>query len=309
MWANRFVKRLSGYKRIKQHPMEPKKIQAEDIGIVQSWYDGLEAFIKSHHISPQNIFQQYQHWHGKAVNEAARLGDEMFDHREFLTALPGIRDQTFTSRTIRAGWASRGIWPIKPAVVIEELEEICVDDGPEIEMIDELPESSPPPSVPSSQLSSPKTITRLRTSIQKAKTALEDIEMVIEQASPTLNSRLQKIFRGSLLQAELNAQREEDLNRYLQASQRRKRKTTRRQAGGPLYVMVANRKVEERKVEETKKARERRRRQQIRDGKKKVASTTGNGDGSEMIEEIARGGPENLGSLPYFIDTQGAWPN
>ncbi|KAL1961200.1 hypothetical protein VTO42DRAFT_3145 [Malbranchea cinnamomea] len=178
-------------------------------------------------------------------------------------------------------------------------------------MIDELPESSPPPSVPSSQLSSPKTITRLRRSIQKAKTALEDIEMVIEQASPTLNSRLQKIFRGSLLQAELNAQREEDLNRYLQASQRRKRKTTRRrvQAGGSLYAKDANRKIEERKVAETKKAWERRRRQQIRHGKKKAASTTGNGDGSEMIEEIAREGPGDLGSLPYFIDTQGAWPN
>ncbi|KAL1952519.1 hypothetical protein VTO42DRAFT_5096 [Malbranchea cinnamomea] len=200
-------------------------------------------------------FRQYKHWHGKAVNEAARLVDEIFDHREFLAALPGIRDQTFTSRTIRPGWAPRGIWPFKPAVVIEELEEICVDDGPEIEMIDELPESSPPPSVPSSQLSSPKTITRFRTSIQKAKTALEDIEMAIEPASPTLNSRLQKIFQGSLLQAELNAQREEDLNRYLQASQRRKRKTTRRrvQAGGPLYVKD-DRKIEERKVEETKKA-------------------------------------------------------
>ncbi|KAL1954589.1 hypothetical protein VTO42DRAFT_884 [Malbranchea cinnamomea] len=168
-------------------------------------------------------------------------------------------------------------------------------------MIDGLPESSPPPSVPSSQLSSPKTITELRTSIQKAKTALEDIEMVIEQASPTLNSRLQKIFRGSLLQAELNAQREEDLNRYLQASKRRKKKTTRRrvQAGGLLYVKDANRKIEERKVEETKKAWERRRRQQIRDGEKMAASTTGNGDGSEIIEEIARGGPGDLGSLPY----------
>ncbi|KAL1960263.1 hypothetical protein VTO42DRAFT_8806 [Malbranchea cinnamomea] len=56
MWANRFAKRLSKYKRIKRHPMEPKRIQAEDIGIVQNWYDGLQALIKNHHISPQNIF-------------------------------------------------------------------------------------------------------------------------------------------------------------------------------------------------------------------------------------------------------------
>ncbi|KAL1960910.1 hypothetical protein VTO42DRAFT_5894 [Malbranchea cinnamomea] len=180
----------------------------------------------THHLQPLDgtPFQQYKHWHGKAVDEAARLGDEMFDHREFWTALPGIRDQTFTSPTIRAGWASRGIWPFKPAAVV--IEEICVDDGPEIEMLDELPESSPPRSVPSSQRSSPKTITRLCASIQKAKTALEDIEMVLEQASPIRNSRLQKIFRGSLLQAELNAPREEDLNRYSQASQRRQRKTS-----------------------------------------------------------------------------------
>ncbi|KAL1959017.1 hypothetical protein VTO42DRAFT_3258 [Malbranchea cinnamomea] len=184
MWANRFVKRLSKYKRIKQQLMETKRIQAKDIGIVQS----------------------------------------------------------------------------------------CM---------------------------------------QKAKAALENIGMVIDQASPTLNSRLQKIFRGSLLQAELNAQREEHLNRYLQASQRRKRKITRGhvQAGGPLYVKDANRKIEERKVEETKRAWERRRRQQIRDGKKKAGSTTGNGEGSEIIEEIARKEPGELGSLLFFIDTQGAWPN
>ena len=44
----------------------------------------------THYLQPLDgvPFQQLKHWHGKTVNEAAQVGDEWFDHRKFLTALP-----------------------------------------------------------------------------------------------------------------------------------------------------------------------------------------------------------------------------
>ena len=57
MWTYCFLKRLPPeYKRIKQRPMDPKRIQAEDIGIVQTFYNHWEIVIKSHHIHPCNIY-------------------------------------------------------------------------------------------------------------------------------------------------------------------------------------------------------------------------------------------------------------
>ena len=52
----------------------------------------------THHLQPLDgiPFQQLKHWHGKAINEAVRLGDEWFDHREFLCTLPSVHHKAFT---------------------------------------------------------------------------------------------------------------------------------------------------------------------------------------------------------------------
>ena len=38
-----------------------------------------------------------------------------------------------------AGWTRRGVWPIKPELVIEELGKYCMDDGLELQFFDEPP--------------------------------------------------------------------------------------------------------------------------------------------------------------------------
>ena len=60
----------------------------------------------THHLQPLDgiPFQQYKHWHAKAVNEAACLGEDNFHHQEFLQALPAIREKAFTPRVLHAGW-------------------------------------------------------------------------------------------------------------------------------------------------------------------------------------------------------------
>ena len=264
----------------------------------------------THHMQPLDgiPFQQYKHWHSKAVNAAARLGDETFHHWEFLTALPGIRDKTFKPRTIHAGWSGRGIWPFKPSIVIEQLDKFCVDDGPDLEFNDG-PEETPPPSLPSSQLSSPKTVSRLWNSIVKAKSTIAEIEDVLEEQSPCLQCRLHKVFQGSLHQAEQNTVWEAELNCYLKAARRRNRKTTCRQVkiGGPLYVRDANRRIDERKAEDSKKEWNRRQREWTRHQQAEAANTAQNTSGAEIIGEIAGLATGDQENLNYFIDTRGAF--
>ena len=55
MWVYEFIKRLpDGLHWVKQKPAEKERIEAEDIGILQAWYDRLEPFVKR--IPPSNIY-------------------------------------------------------------------------------------------------------------------------------------------------------------------------------------------------------------------------------------------------------------
>lgn len=74
-------------------------------------------------------FQQYKHFHGKAVNEAARYGYEYFGKREFLQHLPTIQMDAFKSYTIQSGFSDCGIYPFNPDPVIEGLENRFADMG------------------------------------------------------------------------------------------------------------------------------------------------------------------------------------
>jgi hypothetical protein len=53
------------------------------------------------------LFQQYKHYHGKAVNQAARYIFRAFKEREFLEALPRIRADAFKPSTIISGFSDR----------------------------------------------------------------------------------------------------------------------------------------------------------------------------------------------------------
>jgi len=62
-------------------------------------------------------FQPLKHYHGQALNLAARYLGKEFIRTKFLAALAQIRHQTFTRRTIVGAWQKTGIVPFKPEVI------------------------------------------------------------------------------------------------------------------------------------------------------------------------------------------------
>ncbi|EED20088.1 conserved hypothetical protein [Talaromyces stipitatus ATCC 10500] len=78
----------------------------------------------THILQPLNgvLFQQYKHFHGRAVNRQTRLGGQSYDKSDFLHGLHKVRLQAFTRRTIKAGFRNAGIYPYDPKVVLRPLQ-------------------------------------------------------------------------------------------------------------------------------------------------------------------------------------------
>ena len=56
-WVYRFIKRLpKEYKRIKQQPIDPKRLTAESLGVIQTWYDRLKIQFNTYQITPSNLW-------------------------------------------------------------------------------------------------------------------------------------------------------------------------------------------------------------------------------------------------------------
>ncbi|OJD10944.1 hypothetical protein ACJ73_09653 [Blastomyces percursus] len=93
---------------------------------------------------------------------------------------------------------------------------------------------------------------KLRRQIEAADRIIQDMKNTV---TPGLSKRLNKIFKGSMIQAELNAHREAELAAHYRANRRRVVKSTRRQVqvGGVLTIKNANRKIAHRKAEESRK--------------------------------------------------------
>jgi hypothetical protein len=195
-------------------------------------------------------FQAYKHYYRKNNNSVVQWGGSVTEKRDFLRQIHGVRIQTFKDRTIRHSFAERGIYPFQPDLVLEPLKR-AKEPTPELR----IHRDTPPPPSSSATNSPPTTISKLRRSINKAQNALQGLNEDLDIVSPKLNSRLERIFQGSLIQAELNAQREDDISRILRNREHLKAKKTRRQvkAIGALSVKDANRRIEAREVEETEK--------------------------------------------------------
>ncbi|OJD20975.1 hypothetical protein ACJ73_07688 [Blastomyces percursus] len=145
-------------------------------------------------------------------------------------------------------------------IILDRLKPLTLDDGPDLVVYDgdgdECSRFTPPPadrpSTASSQLTSPDTVAKLRHQIERAEKALQDVKNTL---TPGLSRRLDKIFKGSMVQAELNAHREGELAAHYRANRRRVVKSSRRQVqvGGVLTIKDANRKIATRRADESKK--------------------------------------------------------
>lgn len=138
-------------------------------------------------------FQQYKHFHGKAVNEAARYGYEDFGKQEFLQHLPEIRKNAFKSYTISSGFKDCGIHPYDPSRVMDYLEERSIPI-PDIHGLEE-DEDDISSSTPSSQTSSPKSIQRLTHSIQEINAKIQKYGGEMDKISKDFSAHIQKTER------------------------------------------------------------------------------------------------------------------
>ncbi|OJD24736.1 hypothetical protein ACJ73_03903 [Blastomyces percursus] len=336
MWAYRFIKRLPDeYNRVKQKPMDPKRISSEDISFIINWFDRYESILNQYNFHATDIYNfdeigfqrrrgtravvlecvsadgtvlyplivmrskvHLEDWYintnlsnnyAIATSESGFTNDEIafdwikrFDtmskkrqmgsHRlllldnhgshlteEFLQycylhkiIIFGFSSHTshYSTTSRWSGFADRGIYPVNRDVILDRLRSRTLQDGPDLVVYDgdgdECFRFTPPPanrpSTTSSDLTSPDTVAKLRRQIDAAEKAIQD---AFEN----------KIFKGSMIQAGLNARREGELSAHYRANRRRVVKTTRRQVQvwGVLTVNNANRKIANRKAEESKK--------------------------------------------------------
>jgi len=205
-------------------------------------------------------FLQYKHYYRKNNNQVVLLAGSIKEKKDFLRDIDGIRRKTFTARTIRASFADRGIYPVKSHIVIQPLMEALPEDP----ILEEYTGDTPPPSS-STTNSPPTTVKKLRHSINKARVALDELNNELSLVSPKLTKRLDHIFKGSLIQAELNARHKDDIEQILRNREHLNTKKSRRQIRirGPLCVRDANRHVNAREAEEIEKEWRRQRRTNI----------------------------------------------
>jgi hypothetical protein len=228
---------------------------------------------------------------------------------DFLREIHSVRMQAFKQRTIRNSFTERGIYPLNPDLVLEPLHaarsptpELQIWDGNRV--LDRFTPGKTPPISSSTTNSPPTTVTKLRRSINKAKKALvEDLDTV----STRLNTRLERIFEGSLVQAELNAQHEEERTRLLRHKERRNAKKTRRRVniGGALSVKDANRRIEAREKEEIEKKWRRISRVRLTQEDVPPRSTTPEGSACELPIVHGSIGPGEEPQPLFMIDRRG----
>ena len=84
-----------------------------------------------------------------------------------------------------------------------------------------------PSSTLSSDASSLKNIQKLRHHISKAGRSLGEVKHIVNNASPDPTNRIEKVFSESLMQAELRAQHEDDLDSFHLAAKRQNRSRSR----------------------------------------------------------------------------------
>ena len=168
-------------------------------------------------------FQVYKEYYRQYNNTATQWGDSIKEKRDFLHGIDSVRKLTFKTRTVRSAFAKSGIYPVDSRIVIESLRE-TLPQGPILkEYIGDTPLSSSVTNSPAT------TVRKLRHSIKKAQEALDELSDNLDLIAPQLNMRLEHIFEESLVQAELNAGCENDIQQIVRNREHLKTKKTRRQ--------------------------------------------------------------------------------
>jgi hypothetical protein len=192
------------------------------------------------------VFQPLKHYHTEAVEGATRTGCSDFNKLEFLSAIASIRRQAFKRTTILSSFRRTGLIPYNPEIVLARLQEYSPLNQPTSPR--PILPSTPPPRLPK-PTSTPHTLLSLKRHANYLQQA--------DATSPTFKDTLNMFVKGSLAQAHLAAQVQEDLERTRAAELARanRQKRTRRsvQKGGVIYASQARAIVRKREEDDTQK--------------------------------------------------------
>jgi hypothetical protein len=196
-----------------------------------------------------NPFLAYKHWFRTRNSELAAWAGLTNDKVDFLRELTSIRRKTFTQRTIRHSFESRGIYPFDPSKILDSFPE-----GPILQIWDG---DTPPPSS-SVTNSPPGSIRKIRNTSRKLRDDIKSFEDQLKEDSE-LYTQFQPIkHRYSLLEESLFRAGEalpiyqNDIERFEQIHTPTNQKKSKRQipTHGPLSVEQGIRHVELRDEEE-----------------------------------------------------------
>ncbi|EEA21265.1 hypothetical protein TMatcc_009330 [Talaromyces marneffei ATCC 18224] len=208
-------------------------------------------------------FLHYKRIHRRAINEQAHLGGYFYDKIDFCANIGRVRAEALTSRVIRSGFSQRGLWPFNPDIIVNPLwEKWELQAGQDLQIFNGDGEPDIRSSPTNASFSPPTTAYKLQRSITKVDAQLNKIETAI----PGIRRSLKKIFDGSLTQAHIKEQQQEQIDRLQTLNERKSAKKSRRQVqvGGVLTVQDANRAIKKRATAEEKKA-ERKRLKELRE--------------------------------------------
>jgi hypothetical protein len=158
-------------------------------------------------------------------------------------------------------------------------------------------ENTPPPTT--EPPITPQTVRSLRRNIETLKSSIE--------LSPSSMSQLRRVFKGSLTQAEMNAQRGQDLTAYINAIKRQRTSSTRRrvQLGGAMTVQDASRRIENRKIEDMIKKARKARKQTEKNRDKSLSQTSMMGRVNQDSLEGRKDASELADEELFVIDSSG----
>jgi hypothetical protein len=200
-----------------------------------------------------NPFLAYKHYFRTRNSELAAWAGLTSDKVDFLREIASIRYKTFTQRTIRHSFESRGLYPFDPSKILDQFPE-----GPILEIWD----GNTPPPASSITNSPPGSIRKIRRTSGKLRDQLKSFEEQLEEDSGLYNAFQAIQQRYSLLEESLFRVGEalpilqSDIQRFEQLSTPTNQKKSKRQVptNGPLSVEQGIRHVELRDEEELYKS-------------------------------------------------------
>ena len=126
------------------------------------------------------VFQQYKHYHTKAIDIAVRDGCIQITKVEFLAAISDIRRKTFKKSTIYSAFAKTGLIPFNPEVILQKIKPVTP--------------SPPPAAEPAKSETTPLTI---RTLMRHADYLYQNAP----QDNPEFLNVLDRFIRGAVVQS------------------------------------------------------------------------------------------------------------